>query len=58
VKRRGKSPPLDGQPARHEKPRVVQDKTGDARRLARLAKGRTISRKRELLRLSRTVSGY
>lgn len=28
VKRRGKSPPLDGQPARHEKPHGVQDITG------------------------------
>ena len=35
VKRRGKSPPPGGQPAGHEKPHVVQDKTGGERRLAR-----------------------
>ena len=37
VKRRGKSPPPDGQPAGHEKPRVVQGKTGDKWRLVRTA---------------------
>ena len=35
MKRRGKSPPPDGQPAGQDKPRVVQDRTGDEWRLAR-----------------------
>ena len=37
VKRRGKSPPPYGQPAGQDKPHVVQDRTGDERRLARSA---------------------
>ena len=44
MKRRGKSPPPDGQPAGHEKPRVVQDKTGGVWRLASSAFGRGRSR--------------
>ena len=44
MKRRGKSPPPDGQPAGHEKPRVVQDKTGGVWRLASSALGRGRSR--------------
>jgi len=45
VKRRGKSPPPVRQLAGHEKPRVVQDKTGNARRLARLAEATSDLRK-------------
>ena len=37
MKRRGKSPPPGGQPSGHEKPHVVQDRTGNARRLAGFA---------------------
>ena len=37
VKRRGKSPPPAGQPAGQDKPHVVQDRTGNAWRLARSA---------------------
>ena len=44
MKRRGKSPPPGGQPLGHEKPRVVQDKTGGVWRLASLAFERGRSR--------------
>jgi hypothetical protein len=57
VKRRGKSPPPVRQLAGHEKPRVVQDKTGDARRLARRVKRKPEPRKRNRLIRTRPSPG-